>query len=134
MEKVLIICFLLVFGISIESQSQIGVSNLTKQVSADATKKMLGNLDSEMKKQFKLDGVKSEIAGDVLKMKVADSDFASMTNNLRTSTGNNMLEQAVKLAKGNGINLKGLGIKSVVLEMVKGLSVNEVLTKVSKKL
>jgi hypothetical protein len=85
-------------------------------------------------KKFNLDGVKSEIVGNTLKMKVADTDLAGLSASALDAKGNAMLNSAMDLVKGNGLNLKSLGVNNVLVEMVKNMSLKDILGSVSKKL
>jgi hypothetical protein len=123
--------------------AQIGsaMDKLSKQgskVVADAQKSttasVLGELDKQLQSQFKLDGVKSQLIGDALKIKVADSDFTKLSAASKTKQGNDMLGAALGILSGSGLNLKSLGIKNVILEMFKSMSVNDVLSTAKKTL
>ncbi|MBU3662876.1 MAG: hypothetical protein FGM41_06730 [Bacteroidetes bacterium] len=123
------------------STAQSSINKLSRQAQSsisgaqnNSTKAVLSNLDTELMKKFSLDGVKSEIVGNTLKMKVADTDLAKLSASARDAKGNDMLNSAMDLLKGNGMNLKGLGVTNVLLEMVKNMSLKEILGSVSKKL
>ncbi|MDZ4666569.1 MAG: hypothetical protein SGJ00_01680 [bacterium] len=110
----------------------------SKTAAADAQKastaSILSNLDAQLKSQFKLDGVKSQIMGDALKIKVADSDFNKLSATSKTKQGNEILGAASSILSGSGLNLKGLGIGSIILEMVKSMSLSEILQTFKKKI
>ncbi len=114
----------------LSKQSKTAVSDAQKSSTAG----VLGNLDTQLKNQFKLDGVKSQIVGDALKIKVADSDFTKLSATSKTKQGNEMLGAASSILSGSGLNLKGLGISNIILEMVKSMSVSEILQTFKKKI
>jgi hypothetical protein len=93
----------------------------------NSTATILGNLDKQIKSQFKLDGVKSQIMGDALKIKVADSDFKKLSAVSRNKQGNQIIDATNGLLTGGGLNLKGLGIKNIILEMVSSMNLNDIL-------
>jgi hypothetical protein len=114
----------------LSKQAQSSVSS----TQSNSTKSVLSNLDAELMKKFNLDGVKSEIVGNTLKMKVADADLAGLSASALDAKGNAMLNSAMDLVKGNGLNLKSLGVNNVLVEMVKNMSLKDILGSVSKKL
>jgi hypothetical protein len=123
------------------STAQSSINKLSKQeqssvssTQSNSTKSVLSNLDAELMKKFNLDGVKSEIVGNTLKMKVADTDLAGLSASALDAKGNAMLNSAMDLVKGNGLNLKSLGVNNVLVEMVKNMSLKDILGSVSKKL
>jgi hypothetical protein len=123
--------------------AQIGgaMDKLSKQGSAakseaqkSSTASALSNLDKQLKEQFKLDGVKSSVVGDALKIKVANSDFTKLSAASKTKQGNDMLGSALRILTGSGLNLKSMGLKSVILEMFKSMTINDVLSTAKKTL
>ena len=114
----------------LSKQSKTAVSDAQKSSTAG----ILSNLDTQLKNQFKLDGVKSQIVGNALKIKVADSDFTKLSAASKTKQGNEMLGAASSILSGSGLNLKGMGISSIILEMVKSMSISDILQTFKKKL
>jgi hypothetical protein len=114
----------------LSKQSKTAVSDAQKS----STSGILSNLDTQLKNQFKLDGVKSQIVGNALKIKVADSDFTKLSAASKTKQGNEMLGAASSILSGSGLNLKGMGISSIILEMVKSMSISDILQTFKKKL
>jgi hypothetical protein len=143
MKRIIIIITLFAaFGLT-NAFAQLGgaMDKLSKQgskVVADAQKSTtaigLSELDKQLKDQFKLDGVKSQVMGDALKIKVADSDFTKLSAASKTKQGNDILGSAMGILSRSGLNLKSLGIKNVILEMFKSMNVNDVLSTVKKTL
>jgi hypothetical protein len=72
--------------------------------------------------------------GDALKIKVADSDFTKLSAASKTKQGNEMLGAASSILSGSGLNLKGMGIGSIILDMVKSMSLSEILQTFKKKI
>ena len=139
---IIIIALIAAFGLT-NAFAQLGgaMDKLSKQgskVVADAQKSTtasgLSELDKQLKDQFKLDGVKSQVLGDALKIKVADSDFTKLSAASKTKQGNDILGSALGILSRSGLNLKSLGIKNVILEMFKSMNVNDVLSTVKKTL
>lgn len=114
----------------LSKQSKTAVSDAQKSSTAG----ILSNLDTQLKNQFKLDGVKSQIVGNALKIKVADSDFTKLSAASKTKQGNEILGAASSILSGSGLNLKGMGISSIILEMVKSMSISDILQTFKKKL
>lgn len=113
----------------LSKQSKTAVSNAQNS----ATSSMLANLDSKLKSQFKLDGVKSQIMGNALKIKVADSDFNKLSATNKTKQGNEILGAATNILSGSGLNLKNIGIGTIILEMVKSMSLSDIIQTFKKK-
>lgn len=139
-KSMLLVAIGLLVGVA-NTSAQNSINKLSKQAQSsvsstqsNSTKSVLNNLDAELMKKFKLDGVKSEIVGNTLKMKVADEDLAGLSASARDAQGNAMLNSAMDILKGSGLNLKNLGVKNVLLEMVKNMSVKEILGSISRKL
>jgi hypothetical protein len=142
--KKISLMFVIGFGLlASTATAQIGgamdkLSKQSKTVVSDAQKSstagILSNLDTQLKNQFKLDGVKSQIVGDALKIKVADSDFTKLSAASKTKQGNEMLGAASSILSGSGLNLKGMGIGSIILDMVKSMSLSEILQTFKKKI
>ncbi|OYU95017.1 MAG: hypothetical protein CFE21_11960 [Bacteroidetes bacterium B1(2017)] len=140
--KKLILLLLVAFAIQSNSAfAQLGgaMDKLAKQGSAAATdaknsstSTILGNLDKSLKDQFKLDGVKSQIMGDVLKIKVADTDFTKLSAASKTKQGNQIADAASSILGGSGLNLQGLGLKNIIVEMFKSMSLNDILATIKK--
>ncbi len=143
MKRIIIIITLFAACGLTNTFAQLGgaMDKLSKQgskVVADAQKSTtaigLSELDKQLKDQFKLDGVKSQVMGDALKIKVADSDFTKLSAASKTKQGNDILGSAMGILSRSGLNLKSLGIKNVILEMFKSMNVNDVLSTVKKTL
>jgi hypothetical protein len=74
------------------------------------------------------------VVGDALKIKVANSDFTKLSAASKTKQGNDMLGSALRILTGSGLNLKSMGLKSVILEMFKSMTINDVLSTAKKTL
>jgi hypothetical protein len=135
----LVFCLALLVG---SCQAQSGaMSKLSKQsstVAKDAQKATtataLANLDKKLKEQFKLDGVKSSLVGDALKIQVADSDFTKLSAANQTKQGNQIMDSALGILSGSGLNLKSLGINSILVELLQSMNLNTILNSVKKTL
>ncbi|MCF8253128.1 MAG: hypothetical protein K9H61_04535 [Bacteroidia bacterium] len=136
---------LFVFGLAIllsSCSAQSGaLTNLSKQsstVAQDAQKATtaaaLASLDKQLKDKFKLDGVKSSLVGDALKIQVADSDFTKLSAANQTKQGNQILDSALGILSGSGLNLKSLGINNILVELLQSLNLNTILSSIKKTL
>ncbi len=131
MKKIIAsILFLFVFGIGssyaqlgnmlneVKKTAQTGLSNAQKQASASA----LAKIDTELMKKFGLDGAKTSVVGNTLKVLVADHDFTSLNADSKSKTAS-AVNTATKslLSKMSPDLLKTLGLNNlntVVVEMV----------------
>jgi hypothetical protein len=131
MKKIIAsILFLFVIGIGsshaqlggvldqVKKNAQTGLSNAQKQASASA----LSKIDAELMKKFGLDGAKTSVVGNTLKVLVADHDFTSLNADSKSKTAS-AVNTATKslLSKMSPDLLKTLGLNNlntVVVEMV----------------
>jgi hypothetical protein len=131
MKKIIAsILFLFVIGIGssyaqlgnmlneVKKTAQTGLSNAQKQASASA----LSKIDTELMKKFGLDGAKTSVVGNTLKVLVADHDFTSLNADSKSKTAS-AVNTATKslLSKMSPDLLKTLGLNNlntVVVEMV----------------
>ncbi len=143
MKKIILILFVSMFALANNANAQIGnaINQLEKtgeKILTDTKKASTGTLlnamDQSLKTRYNLDGVKSQIMGDVLKIRVADADFAKLTNGAKTSQAAQIMSTANTLVKNNGLNLQGLGVKNVVVEMVKNMTATEIIQTLKKPL
>ena len=143
MKKIILILVVSMFVFSNNANAQLGnaLNQLEKtgeKLLADtkkaSTSTLLSAMDQSLKAKYSLDGVKSQIMGDVLKIKVADNDFTKLTNGAKASQAAQIMNTANTLMKGNGLNLQGLGVKNVVLEMVKNMTATEIIQTLKKPL
>ena len=127
----LLFCF---SGLSFVGFSQVkGLKDLSNKVAPSqsaATATILKNLDEQLKTKFSLDGVKSELVGNVLKIKAADADYAKLTSTLRAAEGQKILTTAKSVLGTSGFDAKGLNVKEIVLEMLPKLDAKTVLQSV----
>ncbi len=107
-----------------------GIKDLSSKVNANqsaATSTILKNLDEQLKTKFSLDGVKSELVGNVLNIKAADADFAKLSAGLRSNEGQKILTSAKSILGTTGFDAKGLKVKEIVLDMVPNITAKSVL-------
>jgi hypothetical protein len=133
-KQLLLICCLWIVGI-FTVQAQIG--NITKQavnIEKTALQNSLTSLDQQLLTQFKLDQVKSEIIGNVLKLKVADTDFAKLNASNQLLQGNKIMDAATKILSSKGTNLKSVGITKMVIEMLPATKATTILQTISRTL
>ncbi|GAB1448474.1 hypothetical protein MASR2M44_14870 [Bacteroidota bacterium] len=136
--------FLILFFASKPASAQLdkmvktlGASN--NQALANAQKQLLtnslANFDKSLIQKFGLDGAKTEVVGNLLKIKVADKDFAKMTNLQKSNLANNINGLSGDMLKQLGDKvLSSLGlskITNVVVELASGLGANS--TKILEK-
>ncbi|MCA0428475.1 MAG: hypothetical protein LCH37_13665 [Bacteroidetes bacterium] len=136
--------FLILFFASKPASAQLdkmvktlGASN--NQALANAQKQLLtnslANFDKSLIQKFGLDGAKTEVVGNLLKIKVADKDFAKMTNLQKSNLANNINGLSGDMLKQLGdkvLNSLGLSkITNVVVELASGLGANS--TKILEK-
>ena len=93
---------------------------------------LLQSLDAQLKNKFSLDGVKSQLLGNTLNVKLADMDFTKLNPNAQGKQAT-LFTEAIKNSIATG-NLKSLGISTIVVEMVKSMSVPEILQTLKTKL
>ncbi|MCK6611314.1 MAG: hypothetical protein L6Q78_09740 [Bacteroidia bacterium] len=142
--KYLSTLFLILFFASKPASAQLdkmvktlGASN--NQALANAQKQLLtnslANFDKSLIQKFGLDGAKTEVVGNLLKIKVADKDFAKMTNLQKSNLANNINGLSGDMLKQLGdkvLNSLGLSkITNVVVELASGLGANS--TKILEK-
>lgn len=143
MKNLSAILFLLIFTATTASAQldkmvkTLGASN--NQALANAQKQLLNNslanFDKSLIQKFGLDGAKTELVGNMLKIKVADKDFANMTNLQKSNLANNINGLSGEMLKQLGdkvLNSLGLSkITNVVVELASGLGANS--TKILEK-
>ncbi len=143
MKKIILVLFVALFALSNNANAQLGnaLNQLEKtgeKILTDTKKASTGTLlnamDQSLKTRYSLDGVKSQIMGDVLKIRVADTDFTKLTNGAKASQAAQIMSTANTLVKNNGLNLQGLGVKNVVVEMVKNMTATEIIQTLKKPL
>lgn len=142
--KYLSTLFLILFFASEPASAQLdkmvktlGASN--NQALVNAQKQLLtnslANFDKSLIQKFGLDGAKTEVVGNLLKIKVADKDFAKMTNLQKSNLANNINGLSGDMLKQLGDKvLSSLGlskITNVVVELASGLGTNS--TKILEK-
>ena len=142
--KYLSTLFLILFFASEPASAQLdkmvktlGASN--NQALVNAQKQLLtnslANFDKSLIQKFGLDGAKTEVVGNLLKIKVADKDFAKMTNLQKSNLANNINGLSGDMLKQLGDKvLSSLGlskITNVVVELASGLGANS--TKILEK-
>lgn len=127
-KLILLLCLV---NISYLGFSQVkGIKELNNKVNSSqnaASAGILKNLDEQLKSKFSLDAVKSELVGNVLNIKAADTDFAKLSAGLRTNEGQKILTQAKSILGSSGFDAKGLNVKEIVLEMLPNLNAKSVL-------
>ncbi|MDP3928196.1 MAG: hypothetical protein Q8R57_04185 [Bacteroidota bacterium] len=147
MNKLTTILLLTFLGIANITWSQINSSttlkDLNKKVSTTNTKQavstvkntstagVLSALDNQLKNKFKLDGVKSELSGETLKVRAASAAYAKLPASLRNTQGNRVLDATTQMLSGDA-TLKSLNVKTVAIDMVRDMSVGKVIQSFSK--
>jgi hypothetical protein len=147
MNKLSAILLLTFLGIANITWSQINSSttlkDLNKKISSTNTKQavstvkntstagVLSALDNQLKNKFKLDGVKSELSGETLKVRAASAAYAKLPASLRNTQGNKVLDATTKMLSGDA-TLKSLNVKTVAIDMVRDMSVGKVIQSFSK--
>jgi hypothetical protein len=140
MKNMLLICFLLTIGWVNNAEAQINtsqlrsinkqvqqVNNVAKNVGSGV---LLSNLDTQLKQKFRLDGVKSELTGETLKVKAASAAFARLPVASQNAHGKRILDGAVMLLSDR----QGLPIKTVVVELVKDITLANAISSFSRQL
>lgn len=140
MKNMFLICFLLTIGLANNSEAQINTSQLrhinkqVQQVNKVAKNVgsgvLLSNLDTQLKEKFRLDGVKSELTGETLKVKAASAAFARLPVASQNAHAKRILDGAVMLVG----NRQELPIKSVVVELVKDITLANAISSFSRQL
>jgi len=147
MNKLTTILLLTFLGIANITWSQINSSttlkDLNKKISTTNTKQavstvkntstagVLSALDNQLKNKFKLDGVKSELSGETLKVRAASAAYAKLPASLRNTQGNRVLDATTQMLSGDA-TLKSLNVKTVAIDMVRDMSVGKVIQSFSK--
>ncbi|MFY8189843.1 MAG: hypothetical protein ACOVK9_02670 [Bacteroidia bacterium] len=149
MNKLTIILLLTFLGIANITWSQINSStalkDLNKKISSantntkeivstvknTSTAGVLSALDNQLKNKFKLDGVKSELSGETLKVRAASAAYAKLPASLKNSQGNKVLDATTQMLSGDA-TLKSLNVKTVAIDMVRDMSVGKVIQSFSK--
>ena len=143
MKKLLVFCTVFIIFCSIHSYAQIGgeIGKISNQGSAllsnNATPQanaVLRSLETQLIKKFGLDGAKAEIAGNLLKLKVADIDFTKMSAPARTKEGTEMTKTVRSVFSDNRLDFNKLGLINLQIEMVKNLRAKDVLDTFKYKL
>jgi hypothetical protein len=147
MNKLTTILLLTFLGIANITWSQINSSttlkDLNKKISTTSTKQavstakntntagVLSALDNQLKNKFNLDGVKSELSGETLKVRAASAAYAKLPASLRNTQGNKVLDATTQMLSGDA-TLKSLNVKTVAVDMVRDMSVGKVIQSFSK--
>jgi len=147
MNKLTTILLLTFLGIANITWSQINSSttlkDLNKKISTTNTKQavsavkntstagVLSALDNQLKNKFKLDGVKSELSGETLKVRAASAAYAKLPASLRNTQGKKVLDATTQMLSGDA-TLKSLNVKTVAIDMVRDMSVGKVIQSFSK--
>ena len=147
MNKLTTILLLTFLGIANITWSQINSSttlkDLNKKISTTSTKQavstakntntagVLSALDNQLKNKFNLDGVKSELSGETLKVRAASAAYAKLPASLRNTQGNKVLDATTQMLSGDA-TLKSLNVKTVAIDMVRDMSVGKVIQSFSK--
>lgn len=133
-KHLVLICFICLGSLTV---AQAQISNLNKQATnlqKNGVTNALSNLDQQLISQFKLDNVKSEIVGNILKLKVSDADFSKLSYENQIQQGNQIMDAATKILGGSGINLKNLGVSQMLIQMLPAVNSSNILQAIRRNL
>lgn len=137
-KSTLLLFMFLGFGLTQSFAQIININKATKTVptttgvtSRNLQAAALASLDAQLKKQYNLSFVKSELIGDSLAINIADNKLNAMGSSALNTMAGNVLESAVKILRSGNIKT---GIKTVAVNMLRNIKLKDVLTRVSKKL
>ncbi len=136
MRKLTLFSSIFLIFCSVHSYAQIGaeIGKISNQGSAmlsnnatPQTNAVLRNLEAQLIKKFGLDGAKAEIAGNLLKLKVADIDFTKISAPARTKEGADMTKMVRSVFSEYRLDFAKLGLMNLQIEMIKNIRAKEIL-------